>query len=180
MKELLSKIDANLAAETTQSFDLVVRYYSELTEMTIVERNSELYSLKSTYSLLQLSATYDIAVKEIFLNLVNAPISDNVGFATYIEEILKTNILNRYMTNIKHNGIKEKFKLTLDEKNPDIQTCANDITSLIKTRNTIAHELNTDVKGHNDVGESLLSVLKYLVWYQNELIEKMHIQKLEA
>lgn len=171
--QLLNEFRDVIQQETYDSFLLVINYYLDLIQMKNIDRNSELYSLKCIYSLLQLSATHDVAVKEIFLNSISNELIEKTKLNNYIGGVLKGNLANRYFTNIKHDGVKNKLNIKAENVTADIQQCINEINELINTRNSIAHEIIITQKGHNDVRIALVSVLKYLKWYRNELKKKI-------
>ena len=154
---------------TYDSILKVLEYYEGLLRMNRDERVSEVYGLTSTYALLLLNSTYDVAIKEIFRHTFKKALLTENNIQTYIGEIIDRKILNRYMTNIKHNQVKDTFALEIDIRDAKLQSSISIINELISTRNKIAHGLETSSKGHNDLKVSLTSVTYYLNWYSNEL-----------
>nr|WP_285841700.1 MAE_28990/MAE_18760 family HEPN-like nuclease [Psychrobacillus sp. MER TA 171] len=140
--------------------------------MSPVERDSEVYGLTSTYALLLLNSTYDVAIKEIFRKTFGKALSLQNNIQKYIGEMIDRKILNRYMTNIKHQQVKDTFALEIDVRDAELQTSISVINELISTRNKIAHGLETSSKGHNDLEISLRSVIYYLNWYCDELLKR--------
>ncbi|PFW06595.1 HEPN domain-containing protein [Bacillus cereus] len=157
---------------TYLSFQKVIKYYETLANIPPIERNNELYGLTSLYALLLLNATYDEAIKEIFRNHLSVALNDRNNVHEYIENIINKKILNRYMTNIKHGTVKETFQFEIDTQDAFLQQSIATINDLIKTRNDIAHGLDPQSKGHNDLVKAIESVLYYLICYSDAVISK--------
>lgn len=86
----------------------------------------------------------------------------------YLTDVIDTKILNRYMTNIKHDVVKKSLKVSLsqnDNRNAELQNAISSINDLIEARNNIAHSIEVNNKGHNDLKEAIESVIYYLDWY---------------
>lgn len=169
LKSRITFLESLIEDTTFDSFYKIIGYYENLLNMDIQERGSELYGLMSTYGLLLLNSTYDISIKEIFRSIFKISLSDKPDIEGYLSNIIDKKILNQYMTNIKHETVKNTFAVSLDIHDARLQQSTNTINDLIKTRNTIAHGLETASKGHNDLYEALDSVIIYLEWYSNQL-----------
>lgn len=150
---------------TYDSFFKVIDYYEGLLAMDSEERMTSVYGLTSTYALLLLSSTYDVAIKDIFRNQFSIILADKQNIQKYLSKIIDTKILNRYMTNIKHDSVKKTFAVATDTSDPKLQRCIGVINELIETRNKIAHGLEPSSKGHDDLRDGLESVIYYLKWY---------------
>jgi len=172
MKSDISFLKSLVEDVTYDSLLKVIEYYEALLRMSRTERSSEVYGLTSTYALLLLNSTYDLAIKEIFRKTFGSALATQSNIQKYIGEIIDRKILNRYMTNIKHNKVVETFALINDGKDAKLLSSINIINELIKTRNNIAHGLETSSKGHNDLQVSLTSVIYYLQWYCSELLNR--------
>lgn len=157
---------------TYDSFIKVINYYVELLRMDTNERSSSVYGLTSTYGLLLLNSTYDVSIKEIFRKRFSNALADKNIIQSYISGIIDNKILNRYMTNIKHKNVKDTFALAVDTNDAKLQRSIKVINDLIDTRNKIAHGLETSTKGHNDLISALESVIYYLNWYNEQLLNK--------
>ncbi|MGK4115703.1 HEPN domain-containing protein [Lysinibacillus capsici] len=172
LKNDISFLEEIIDEVTYDSFIKVIKYYERLLRMNQAERTSDNYGLTSTYALLLLNSTYDVAIKEVFKKKFESALLQQNSLQQYIGGILDRKILNRYMTNIKHKLIKETFGLVVDTQNARLQYSISIINDLIETRNKIAHGLETSSKGHHDLNESLISVITYLKWYSTELEKK--------
>lgn len=158
---------------TYDSFTKVINYYQALLRMSQSERRSDYYGLTSTYALLLLNSTYDVAIKEVFRKKFENALLNELNIQQFIGGIIDRKILNKYMTNIKHEHVKKTFELEIDNTDPEIQNSIRIINDLIDTRNKIAHGLETSSKGHNDLKQSLISVIYYLNWYSAEIENKL-------
>jgi hypothetical protein len=157
---------------TYLSFQKVISYYESLVNIPPIERNNELYGLTSIYAMLLLNATYDVAIKEIFRSHLTKALDDRSGVHEYIETIINKKILNRYMTNIKHGTVKDTFQFEINTLDGLLQQSISTINDLIKTRNDIAHGLDPQTKGHNDLLNAIESVLYYLICYSDAVLNK--------
>ncbi|WP_342499303.1 HEPN domain-containing protein [Bacillus sp. FSL W7-1034] len=172
LKKEISFLNGLVEDVTYDSFGRVIDYYESLLRMTSGERAQSIYGLTSTYGLLLLNSTYDVAVKEIFRKRFSNSLNDRQNIQYYLGEIIDNKILNKHMTNIKHKQIKDTFSLSIDNQDSELQRSITIINDLIETRNKIAHGLETSTKGHNDLIQALKSVVYYLNWYSDELLGK--------
>lgn len=168
----LKLLEEHIDDVTYSSFQKVIKYYEKLANTPPLERNSELYGLTSLYALLLLNATYDEAIKEIFRNHLSVALNDRTPVHQYLKNIIDKKILNKHMTNIKHGTVKETFQFEIDTHDAFLQQSIATINTLIKTRNDIAHGLDPQSKGHDDLLKSIESVLYYLVSYSDSVINK--------
>ncbi|MDR4314469.1 Uncharacterised protein [Niallia circulans] len=168
-EQSLNNLEAFIQVETYVSFEKILSNLKSLKQTPPLERNTDFYSLLSSYSLILLSSTYDIAVKEIFKYSLKSSLSviESVS-SEYIFEVINTKILNRYFTNIKHEVVKKSLLVTApgDQR---IQMSISKINDLITVRNTLAHGINPENKTHNDLEEALEAVLYYLNWFKDYL-----------
>lgn len=168
-EESLQTLEEHIQAETYSSFEKILYYLKTLKGTSPLDRNNDRYSLMSSYSLILLSSTYDIAIKEIFKYSLKTSLStiDEVS-SDYILNIVNNKILNKHFTNIKHDVVKKSLlvKAPGEEK---LQRSISIINDLISARNNLAHGINPESKTHNDLEEALKAVLTYLNWFKCHL-----------
>jgi len=109
------------------------------------------------------------------LLFISEALSDKHKVHEYIENIINKKILNRHMTNIRYGTVKETFQFEIDTQDALLQQSIASINDLIKTRNDIAHGLDPQSKGHNDLLKAIESVLYYLNCYSDAVINKFII-----
>ncbi|MGG0521819.1 HEPN domain-containing protein [Priestia aryabhattai] len=165
----LKELEECIQAETYISFEKILYYLKTLKSTHPLERNNDRYSLMSSYSLILLSSTYDIGIKEIFKYSLKTSLS-TIGEVSsdYILDIINTKILNRYFTNIKHDVVKKSL-LVRAPGEERLQRSIAIINDLITARNNLAHGINPESKTHTDLEEALEAVLIYLNWFKSHL-----------
>lgn len=165
----LNSLEEYIQSETYMSFEKILFYFKTLKRTSPIERNNDQYSLMSSYSLMLLSSTYDIAIKEVFNHSLKSSLTKIDGISsTYISDIINTKILNRYFTNAKHDVVKKTF-LVKASNEAELQKSISIINDLISARNNMAHGINPESKTHNDLEEALGAVLLYLNWFKDYL-----------
>lgn len=168
----LIPIKSYIQDDTFDAFNRIIDYYFELENMKPMSRGTSEYNLTSAYALLLLNFTYDLSIKEIYRCILKASFSDQPTTIDYLADVIDTKILNRYMTNIKHDVVKKSLKINLtpeDTQDAVLQQAIRTINDLVDARNNIAHSIEISSKGHNDLKEALESVIYYLTWYCNTL-----------
>ncbi len=175
----LVPIKEYIKEETYDAFIRIINYYDELESMNHRERGTQEYSLTSAYALLLLNSTYDLSIKEIYREILKKSLSVEDSTLIYLTDVINTRILNRQMTNIKHDVVKNSLKISLSEadtRDSILQNSIHAINTLVEARNNIAHSIEVSNKGHNDLKEALLSVLYYLNWYSVALKGKFSLE----
>lgn len=171
-KKTLEGLEEKLEEEVFESIEKVIISYEKLEKMTSKERLEDIYNLTVSYNLIVLCASYDASIKSIYMNhLLEKLQTSKQSTKRHIEEIYNLKIFTKRFTNLKQSVIKNNLNIKAPSMGEErkVHQAITRINDMIETRNKIAHEVNHDIKGHNDLKEAIEAVLIYLKWFDTKV-----------